>query len=125
MAQNPFEIPDNLRQLAGQNVEQARVAYGQFMDAMTQAMGMWLNALPQNEITSGFKVVQQQAIKFTKQNIEAGLAFASELANATDFEHMLAIQSRYAQTQMQNYTRQAQELGQLMAEAAKTMQPKT
>jgi hypothetical protein len=42
------------------------------------------------------------------------LAFASELTNAEDFQDVLAKQSRYAQTQMQSYDLQAQELGRLM-----------
>jgi hypothetical protein len=33
----PFEIPQQLRELAERNVEQARAAYGQFMDAIAQA----------------------------------------------------------------------------------------
>ena len=49
---------------------------------------------------------------------------SSELANAKDFQDVLAIQSRYAQTQMQNYVLQAQELGRLTAEAAQNMQPR-
>src|SRR3977135_750790 len=63
MAQTPpFEIPQQLRELAERNVEQARAAYGQFMDAMVQATGMWMGAMPANEMTSGFKVVQDRAV---------------------------------------------------------------
>ena len=126
MAQNqPFEIPQQLRELAEKNVEQARAAYGQFMDAMAQASGMWLAALPSNEMTSGFKVVQERATRFAKQNAEACFALAAELANAKDIQDVLAIQSRYAQTQMQAYALQAQELGRLVAEAGRSsMQPK-
>jgi hypothetical protein len=94
------------------------------MDAMTQAMGMWFSAMPQNEMTAGFKLVQERSIRFGKQNIEAGLKFASELASATDFQDMLAIQTRYAQAQMKNYALQAQELGRLMAGAAQNKQPR-
>ena len=118
----PFEFPQQLRELAEKNVEQARAAYGQFMDAMTQATGMWLNAMPSNEITSRFEAVQKKAIRFAKQNAEAGFALANELANAQDIQDVLAIQSRYAQTQMQNYALQAQELGRFMMEAAQSMQ---
>ena len=125
MAQNqPFEIPQQLRELAEKNVEQARAAYGQFMDAMMQATGMWANAIPANAMTSGFKTVQDRAVRFAKQNAEACFALASELANAKDISDVLAIQSRYAQTQMQAYALQAQELGRLMAEATQNMQPK-
>ena len=123
---SPFEMPEQFRDLAEKNVAQARAAYGQFMDAMAQAVGVWTKALPANEVTSGFNVVQERAIRFAKQNGEAGFALASELASAKNLQDMLAIQSRYAQTQMQAYALQAQELGRLVAEATQSsMQPKT
>ena len=127
MAQPPtFEIPQQLRELTEKNVEHARAAYGQFMDAVSQAMGMWASATPPNAVTSSFKVVQDRAVKFAKQNAEAAFALASELTNAKDITDVLAIQSRHAQTQMQAYTLQAQELGRLMMEAAQSsMQPKS
>jgi len=124
MPQNqPFEIPQQLRELAERNVEQARTAYGQLMAAMAQATGMWTSAMPSNEMTSGFKVVRERAIQFAKQNAEACFAAASELGNAKDI--LLAIQSRSAQTQMQAYALQAQELGRLMVEAAQSVQPRS
>ncbi len=83
---------------------------------MTQSMGVWLNAMPSNEMTSRFEAVQKKAIRFAKQNAEAGFLLATELANAKDIQDVLALQSRYAQTQMQNYALQAQELGRLMVE---------
>jgi hypothetical protein len=119
----PFEIPQHMRELAERNVEQARAAYGQFMDAMVQASRMWMGAMPVNEMTSGFKVVQERAVRFAKQNAEAGFALASELAAAKDIQDVLAIQTRYAQTQMQAYALQVQELGRLMAEAAQAARP--
>jgi phasin len=125
MAQTPpFEIPQQLRELAERNVEQARTAYAQFMDAMVQATGMWTSAMPANAMTFGFKTVQDRAIKFAKQNAEACFSLATELASAKDITDVLAIQSRYAQTQMQAYALQAQELGRLMTEAAQGLQPR-
>ena len=120
----PFEVPPQLRGLAERNVEQARAAYGQFMDAMVQATSMWLGAMPPNEAMSGFKVVQEKAVRFAKQNAEACFVLAKELASAKDIPDVLAIQSRFAQTQMQAYGLQSQELGRLMAEAAQGMQPR-
>ena len=125
MAQpQPFEIPQQLRDLAEKNVETARAAYGQFMDAVAQAMGVWTSATPPNAVTSSFQVVQDRAVKFAKQNAEACFNLASELANAKDITDVIGIQSRHAQTQMQNYTLQAQELGRLMMEATQSMRPK-
>ncbi len=125
MAQNPsFEIPQQIRDLAERNVEQARTAYTQFMDAMTKAAGMWSSAMPATEMTGGFKTVQERAVRFAKQNAEAGFEMASEIAAAKDLQDILAIQARYAQTQMQAYALQAQELARLMSEAAQTLKPK-
>jgi hypothetical protein len=117
-------MPQHLRELAENNVEQARVAYAQFMDALGQAASLWLGAMPVNEMTSGFKSVQERGMRFAKKNADDCFVLASELANAKDLQDVFAIQSRYAQTQMQTYALQAQELGRLMAEAAQSMQPK-
>jgi hypothetical protein len=123
MAENqPFEMPKQLRELAEKNVEQARAAYAQFMDAITQAMSVWSTA-PSSVMTSGFRDVQELAIRFAKENAEAGFALAGELANAKDVQGVLALQSRYAQTQVQSYARQAHELGRLMADAVRSLKP--
>ena len=124
MNQNAFEIPQQMRDLAQKNIEQASAIYGQFMDAMTQAMGMWSKTMPANEMASGFKAVQDRATKFAKQNAEAGFALASDLANAKDLQEVLALQSRYAQVQMQAYALQAQELGQVIAQSAQSIRPR-
>jgi hypothetical protein len=116
----PFEIPQQLREMTERNVELARSTYGQFMDAVSQAMGAWVGAAPANAMTAGFKTVQERAVKFAKQNGEACFNLASELANAKDIADVLSIQSRHAQTQMQAYTLQAQELTRLMMEAAQS-----
>ena len=124
MNQNAFEIPQQMRDLAQKNIEQASAIYGQFMDAMTQAMGMWSKTMPANEMASGFKAVQDRATKFAKQNAEAGFALASDLAKAKDLQEVLALQSRYAQAQMQAYALQAQELGQVMAQSVQSIRPR-
>ena len=119
----PFEIPSELRDLTEKNIEQARAAYGQFMDFLTQSMNAWSGA-PSNAMAAGFRSVQERAIAFAKENAEGSFALASELANAKDMQEVLTLQSRYAQTQIQTYARQVQELGQLMSEAIRDMQPK-
>jgi phasin len=113
-----FEIPQQLRELAEKNIEQARTTYGQFMDAMTQAMSAWLSA-PSEAMTSRLKAVQERAIQFAKENAEAGFALANELTKAEDLQGVLRLQSSFAQKQMESYARQAQELGRLLAEAAR------
>ena len=121
--QQEFQIPQQLRELAEKSVEQARLAYGQFLDGMAEAVRAW-STVPSVVTTSGFKAVQEGAIQFAKENAEAGFALASELAQARDLQEVLRLQSNFAQTQMQSYARQAQELGRLMAEATRSGAPK-
>ena len=85
---------------------------------------MWSSGLASNEMTSGFKIVQDRAIRFAKQNAEAGFALASDLTNARDIQEVLSLQNRYVQVQMQSYAHQAQELGRLMAEALQGIPPR-
>ena len=124
MDRDPFEFPQHLRKLTETNVEQARAAYAQFVDAMTQAMDLCLNAMPHNEMTAGLKVVQGQVIRFGKQNIEAGLNLASDLANATSLPEMLDLQTTYAQTQLHIFRYQTVELARLMAKLKWNLQPR-
>ena len=89
------------------------------MDALAQAMAAW-SKVPSNVITPGFKAVQEQAIHFAKENAEAGFALANELTKAKELQDVLRLQSSFTQKQMESYARQAQELGRLMAEAARS-----
>ncbi len=79
-------------------------------------MDLCLNAMPQNEMTAGLKVVQGQVIRFGKQNIEAGLNLASDLANATSLGDILDMQTAYAY--------QTQQLARLMAKVEWNLQPR-
>jgi hypothetical protein len=125
MAQDQYlDVPQQLRDLAERNVEQARGAYCQFLDIMVRATSMWLDAIPSSDTTSDLKAAHERAVRFAKQNGEACFAFARELANAKDVQDVLGIHGRYAQTQMQAYALQAQELGNLMAGASRNKWPR-
>ncbi len=125
MAEIPsFEIPPELRDMAEKNVEQARAAYGHFMDFLTKAMGAWASSPAGLEFGGGFKTAQDKAIAFAKENAERSFALASDLARAKDVQEVLTLQSRFVQTQMQTFGIQAQQLSWLMADAIRDMQPK-
>ena len=124
MADKPsFEIPPELRDLAEKNVEQARAAYGKFMDFLTDAMSAWSKSASGGEL-AGFKAVQERGIAFAKENAERSFTLASELARAKDVQEVLSLQSRYVQTQMQTFGIQAQQLSWLMGDALRNLKPK-
>ena len=90
MAQGPsFEFPPDLREMAEKNIQQARAAYGQFMNAIAQSMAVWATAMGSNPVTSGFKNVQDRSVEFAKQNAEACFSLAGEIANAKDMTEVM------------------------------------
>jgi len=118
-----FEIPTEMRDFADKNVEQARVAYGQFMEFMSQAMNAWSSS--GGPEAGNFKAIQDRAIAFAKENAERSFSLASDLAKAKDMQEVVTLQSRYVQTQMQTFGIQAQQLSWLMADAFRNMQGST
>jgi hypothetical protein len=118
MAENPFEIPQQMRDLTEQNMKQAHAAYEQLTDFMTKAMGAWMGSMPANSMVAGFKDVQDRAMQIAKQNAESAFAVVDKIAKAQNFQDILSLQTRFAQEQMQAYATQTQELHRLIGEAA-------
>jgi phasin len=118
-----MEIPEPVRQMAEKNVEQSRSAYMQFAEMAKRAQEMVSKS--SGSMTQTALEIQTKALRFAEQNVDAGFTLASELARARDMKEYMEIQSKHAQRQMQAYANQAQEMGRLMGEAAKTVQPKT
>ncbi|MEZ5843907.1 MAG: phasin family protein [Hyphomicrobiaceae bacterium] len=117
-----FEIPQAVRDMAEKNIEQTRAAYAQFQQMAQKAQGMMVQS--SGAMMDAAREVQQRSMRFAEENIEHSFRFASDLARARDVKEYLEIQTRYAQRQMQTYTEQARELGELMSEAARKAQPK-
>ena len=117
-----FEIPEAVRDLAERNVEQARSAYGQFMEMARRAQESVSKS--QGAMAVGALEIQARALRFAEENTNANFSFASELARARDMKDYFEIQTRFAQKQMQVYAQQAQELGRMMTEAAERSKPR-
>jgi hypothetical protein len=106
--------------MAEKNVEQAR-GLRPVHGFLTKAMGAWSDSAGGDAMT-GFKAVQDKAIAFAKENAERSFALASDLARAKDMQEVLTLQGRYAQTQIQTFGIQTQQLAWLMADAMRNMQ---
>ena len=102
-------IPQAIREIAAKNIEQVRAGYNQFMDSAQKAQETMTALIPSNPVLQGLIQAQERAIKFSRQNVEAGFSLADELTNAATFPDMLQIQSKYAQAQVQACVLQAKE----------------
>ncbi len=93
MADNPFEIPQTMRDMAENNMKQAHAAYDQLADFVTKAMGTWMGAMPANPMTAGFKDLQDRAVTMAKQNADIAFAQVEKLAKAQNFQDILTLQN--------------------------------
>ena len=121
MSQNNLpEIPQAMRDMIVKNIDEARSAYGQLLDAARKAQETMRAIVPLKPVAGqGLSSVQEKALKFTSQNVDASFALASDLTKATDLAEMLHIQSKQAQLQMHAYALQAKELTDMVDDAAR------
>ena len=115
-----FEVPQELRHLAEENVERARLLYLQFIDGVAQAMTTWSSA-SSNAIAPGFREVQERAVKLANENTNNAFKLAKDVAQAKDLHELIDLQTRYVQSQMKWYADQTQEFRRLMTRALTDM----
>jgi phasin len=111
-----FEIPNEVRNVAEQSVEQARKAFDNFMNATQRATAALEGQAAAAQ--SGARDVREKAVRFAEQNVANSFDFAQRLLQARDVEEFMRLQTEFVQTQMKTLTEQAQLLGQSMGKAA-------
>jgi hypothetical protein len=107
---NSFEIPQTLRNLSEQPLKQAHAAYEQLTDFATKAMGAWMDAIPANPMTAGFKDMQGRVMEFAVENAESAFTFAGKICNAPTPQDIATLQTQYAQERMQAFVAHTQHL---------------
>ncbi|MGB7915885.1 MAG: phasin family protein [Rhodomicrobium sp.] len=122
MADNPFEIPQTLRDVSEQNLKQAHAAYEQLTDFVTKAIDAWMEAMPASYMVTGFKDVRDRASEIAKKNAGSAFALIEKIAKAQNFQEIVTLQTRFAQDQMQAYATEMQELQRLMGETLQKLQ---
>ena len=117
MADNPFEIPQQLRDVSEQNIKQAHAAYEQLTDFVTKAISAWMGAMPASPVATGFKDFQERAAEIAKKNADSAFALVEKIVKAQTLQEILTLQTQFAQDRMQAFTTQTQQLFGLMGEA--------
>ena len=122
MPDNPFEVPQSIRDMADQNMKQIHAAYDQLSEFMAKATTAWMGTMPANPMAAGFKDVQARAMDFAKDNAESAFSFASRICNAQNTQEVLELQTQFAQDRMRAFAAHTQELWTLMGEAFQKLQ---
>lgn len=104
-----FEIPAEMRALAEQSVEQARLAFDKFISAAHDAVNTFEGGA--KTARAGAKDVGEKAMAYAEENVNNAFAFAQKLVRAKDISDLMRLQADFVRTQMQNLSEQAKELG--------------
>jgi len=121
MTDNPFEIPQQLRDVAEQNMKQAHAAYEQLTDFVTKAMDAWMGTMPASPMATGFKDVQHRAAEIAKKNADSAFALVEKITKAQNFQEILTLQTQFAQDQMKAFATETQELHKLIGDAVQKL----
>jgi len=111
-----FEIPPDMRKFAEQSVEQARQAFGGFINAAQQAVHDMEGRATMARV--GAKDVGEKAMTFAQQNIMASFELAQKLLRAKDVQEVMKLQAEYIQSQIKILNEQAKELSESASKAA-------
>jgi phasin len=116
MQRTPFDIPDQMREVADKSVEQAKKAVSQYLDATTQAVAKAEGSA--KSMREGAAEMSRQALAFVEENVAASFDFAQRLVQARTVEELAALHKEFIAKQMASLSEQGKSLGAMMGRAA-------
>lgn len=116
MQRTPFDIPDQMREVADRSVEQAKKAIGQYLDATHEAVAKAEGSA--KSVRDGAAEVSRQALAYVEENVSASFDFAHRIVQARTIEEIAALQKEFMAKQMASLAEQGKSLGGMMGRAA-------
>jgi phasin len=97
-----MEVPPQVREFAGQSVDQAEKAFGAFIDAATKSAAMI--PPPANDVS-------KQVLSIAEKNVKASFDHARKLVAAKDLQEIMQLQSEFLKSQYAIATEQMKQFG--------------
>jgi phasin len=116
MPRTPFEIPEQMREVADRSVDQAKKAFEQFLDATQKAVAKAEGSA--RSLREGAADVNRQTMAFVEENMAASFDMAQRLVRARTVEEVAAIQQEFVSRQMAKVAEQGKQLGDMVGRAA-------
>ena len=119
-----FEIPKEMRSMAGASFGEARKAFENFLAGAQQTAARIEGQGA--TVRAGAKDISAKAVSYAEKNVQAALDHAEKLLHAKDLAEVMRLHSEYVQNQMRSLAEQASEMGQIVSRAAMdAAKPKT
>lgn len=111
-----FEIPEQMRDLAENNVEQARKAFDDFMAATQKAVSSMEDSA--SAVQGGALDFNKKALSYAEENVAKAFDFAQKAMKAGDVQDLLQIQNEFLRSQMASLGEQARDLSDSVTKTA-------
>ena len=111
-----FEIPKEMRAVAEQSVEQAKLAFKNYLQAAQEfvsPLDQWVKA---SQV--GAQDLCNKAMNFAQCNVLSAFEFAQKVVQAKDIQELIQTQTEFVQSQMQVLSEQVKDLGEAATKAA-------
>jgi phasin len=112
MSEPKFEVPAELRSMAERTIEQAEKAFDMFFEAANKSMAAFTH--PGAEMS-------KKALSLTEQNMRSAFDHARKLAQTTDLQEAMQIQSEFLKSQITNAGEQMKQIADGAMSAAKNV----
>jgi phasin len=112
----PFEIPNEMRAVAERSVEQAKLAFNNYMQAAQEAVSTLEERVKASQV--GAQGISKKAMNYAERNVLSAFEFAQKIVQAKDIQEFIRMQTEFVQSQMQVLTEQVKDLGESATKTA-------
>jgi phasin len=113
----PFEIPMEIRVVAERSVEQAKLAFTNYIRAAQEAIFTFEQWVKASQV--GAQGISKKAMSFAERNVLSAFEFAQKIVQAKDIDEFIRMQTEFVQSQIQVLSEQVKELGETATKTAK------
>ncbi|MCP4379903.1 MAG: phasin [Hyphomicrobiales bacterium] len=112
MQPTPFDIPDQMREMADKSVGDAKKALEEYLDATQKAVAKAEGST--RSVQDGATEVNRQALAFVEESVAASFDLAQRLVQARTVEEIAALQKEYFTRQMASMAEQGKNIGSML-----------
>jgi phasin len=112
----PFAIPTEMRAMAEQGVEQAKLAFTNYIQATEEAVSAFEQLVEASQVSA--KGVSKKAMSFAQRNVVSAFEFAQKIVQAKDIHELIGMQTEFVRSQTEVLSEQLKDLGEIAAKAA-------
>ncbi|MDC7788225.1 phasin family protein [Rhodoplanes sp. TEM] len=111
-----FEIPAEMRAVAERSVEQAKLAFNNYMQAAQEAVSAFEERVKASQV--GAQGISKKAMNFAERNVISAFEFAQRVVQAKDIQELVKMQTEFVQSQMHVLSEQLKDLGETATRTA-------